>query len=185
MKKLLFLTVLGYLLLFLGCKKAKIDNPLDTGLAFRLELLDKFGQVTTTFKQGENFRFRFVIINKTSKQKSWNFRQESLNMNDDFFRVYKRFEDNKTVGKPILTPVFLSKIGFFPINDSLTLAIDWMPLQGVYYGRLDSYHFDNKPLPVGIYRTGFTNVFEFYGDGDLNTIHKTSPLTFNVNFEVK
>lgn len=185
MKKLLFFAGLGYLLLFLGCKKAKIDNPLDTDLEFRLELLDKFGQVATTFKQGDNFRFNFVIIDKTNKQKSWSFRQQSLNFNDDFFRVYKRFDDKKSVGRPILSPVFTTKIGFFPITDSLRLSIDWMPQQGIYYGRIDSYHFENKSLPIGTYKTGFTNVFEFYSNGDLNTIYKTNPLTFNVDFEVK
>ncbi len=185
MKKLLFFAGLGYLLLLLGCKKAKIDNPLDTDLEFRLELLDKFGQVTTTFKQGDNFRFKFVMINKAMKQRSWCFRQESLNLNDDFFRVYKRFDDKKTVGRPVNSPMFLSKIACFPIYDSMRLAIDWMPQQGVYYSRMDNYHFENKPLPAGLYRTGFTNVLEFYSDGDLSTVYKTSPLTFNVDFEVK
>lgn len=183
MKKLLFFVGFGYLMLFYGCKKPNSDNPLDSDLEFHFQLLDRNRQVARTFKQGDNFRFSFVIINKTKK--GWGLKQESFDENDDFFRVYKTFDDKKTAGRPLLNPVTTFKIPFIPVLDTLRLEMDWMPSKGSYYGTLDNYHFENKPLPIGTYKTGFTNVFEFYSEGVGSTTFKTNPLTFNVDFDVK
>jgi hypothetical protein len=182
MKRFFFLKLFVFALLLFGCKKTAV-NPIDSDLEFQFRLLDQNGRVTNTFKQGENFRFSFLIINKT--QKGWGLKQESLNFNDEFFRVYKDFGDKKTVGRPLEKPFFADKIPLIPITDTLRLEIDWIPQANVFYGRLNIYNFNNKLLPIGTYKTQFTNIFEFYSDGSGSQTYKTNPMAFNINFEVK
>lgn len=183
MKKLFFLNTLLVICLMYSCKKADV-NPLDSDLEFQFRLLDKNGQVSTSFKQGENLRFSFLIVNKT--QKGWGLLQESLNFNDDFFRVYQNFGDKKNMGRPLVSPVFTEKIPFIPVSGTLKLEMDWIPDSNAYYPRFsDNYHLDNLRLPSGKYRTGFTAIFSFRNGGTDTAVYKTESKSFNIDFEVK
>jgi hypothetical protein len=172
-----------FLLFTISCKKAKFENPLDTDLEFQFRLLNKKGQISTSFTQGENLRFSFLIINKSSR--SWGLNQESLNLNDDFFRIYQDFGDKKTVGRPLVNPIFTEKIPFIPIIDTLKLEMDWIPNPNIDYRRFDNYHTNNLPLTSGKYRTGFTTIFSFYNALKDTTTYRTDSKSFNIDFEVK
>lgn len=183
MAKFYFATLLFLSLSMNSCRKAKIENPLDSDLTFQFRLLDNNGRVSTTFNQGENLRFSLLIINKTKK--NWVLKQESLNSNDDFFRVYQNSGDKKNIGRPLISPIFTEKIPYIPIIDTLRLEMDWIPNPNMDYHRLDNYHSNNSPLAVGKYRTGFTTLFSFYNVGVDTTTYKTDSKSFNIDFEVK
>ncbi|SFE48864.1 hypothetical protein [Thermoflexibacter ruber] len=160
-----------------GCEKDSEPFPVD----FEYRLLNSKGEVTTTFKQGEDITFSFVIINRDPTLNAlYNFKPEILH--NGFCKVYKIVEGKESyIGMAAcLEEASVTLEGGYPIGAvryPYEIKYNWL-----YAG--DYCENPNKSLPKGQYRTGFTQTFyESRGKRMVDSKHTTK--TFEIYFEVK
>jgi hypothetical protein len=173
MKKIKLVGFLFGIVLFtaFGCEKNKNDIPID----FTFRLLDTLGNKSTTFNEGENIIFSFLITNKSSKDQM----VENFFPNDEFFKVYKSNGEAISYGKPYDAVCY---IGFFtiPANDNLEFKCPWVVSSNPeHYGLclMQSYDHINY-LPKGNYFTAFSASFNEDGS-------QTDVKQFKIEFTVK
>lgn len=130
---------------------------------YQLRTLNEAGQVTDTFKEGENPVLSFIIINHNDFNLSFN-----QGVPDDFMRVFRKERSGSLtdMGKPFKTIFCTYVLGVqVPANDTLKLEIPWASSPTDY----PKDHFcmvdRNEPLRVGDYQTGFTKDFQYLTDG--------------------
>lgn len=166
-----------------GCSD---DSISELPINFKFRLLDETGNPSTTFKEGENFVFSFLIINKSNQV--LNLRQ-SIDQSD-FFKVYRLNPEGNSakiaVGKPYINMFCEYKLGIqIAQKDTLKFEIPWNPNpweQGnIYYNAIFCKINENSPLPVGIYTTGFSSAFEFFSKDES---YRTDNENFEIDFKV-
>ena len=167
---------------FLGCDEIEQEMP----VSFDFRLLNEKGVPVHTFREGENFVFSFLIINDFSRTVIF----QSMET-EEFFKVYRlnNIEESAelSLGKPYKN-IFCTYQNGYPIvpNDTLRIEIPWIPEPwepGMpFYSSIFCGVMDNDPLPKGVYKTGFSSVFDFSIDG----VEHTTPLNkFEILFNFK
>jgi hypothetical protein len=164
--------------LFSSCQKE--DSQLSE-ITFDFELLDDNGNSSTEFNEGENFIFRFLIINYSNEVcylKPFN--------SEDFFRVYEKKEDSLIdFGKPF-AGMFCLKIGVIQINagDTLKFETPWTvpenftPNDGLLFcGGKNAI-----PLPKGSFVTNIRNSIQLT-KGD--NLYEKKELNLTINFFIR
>jgi len=139
------------------------------------ETLDKNGNPSTQFREGENFIISFKIRNSSSEKIYYKRNHES---NSDFATVFKLsgFKRVEEVGKPFpLQYPAVPRQGFHTIDpDSfIVYSFPWIYEEGLYnipssnkYIN-DEYPYNKTALPSGRYEISFTEDFQFSDDSDL------------------
>lgn len=155
-----------------------LQEPVQVEFEFRL--LNEQGQPSTTFKEGENFVFSFLIINKSSERMFLD--QRSL-LTREFLRVYKinNSEGVKLIdlGTPYRDKCTMQAGFLIESNDTLKFEIPWIPDFDHYF--ICELNTDNTPLSKGRYKTGFTSIFDFSFDSQ----SLQSEQSFNINFQIQ
>lgn len=159
-------------------------------LDFEFRLLNEEGVPSTIFKEGENFIFSFLIINKSAQRFAY---LQGIDDRENFFRVDAINTDLSEVGNEVINlgkpwkTMFCEYKGALPISarDTLALEIPWNA-QGLapgdsYYSSLFCLLEDHPHLGIGNYKTGFSSTFSFVKD--VNT-YTTSELEFEIEFEI-
>jgi hypothetical protein len=162
------LVICGILAIFaVSCTSETIQKA-DPDIQFQFRLLKEDGTVRNTVSRGENFRFSFIIINKTDQP--WSIeRVDDLN---NFLRVYQLDADQQEggnvidVGRPWETIFCQYTLGLLILpHGALNPEIPWMPEPPAW--NPDHPHFNsifcrvtsNTALPPGRYKTAFTSAF--------------------------
>ncbi|MDR2147335.1 MAG: hypothetical protein LBE91_12830 [Tannerella sp.] len=170
-----------------------IEKEID-GIAFKFCLLNGQGEPATVFREGENFRFYFSIVNKTD---------ENLFFIPDFAQAEKNgfcevFTSNKqSIGKPfVFRGVDLIGIGAYPFKpeESCVFDLSWVDSRDSVWRWKYGYYESNRqiPLPEGDYFTEFQSRFQFEKEGSNYLNSKDSPynyldsiLIFKINFKIQ
>lgn len=187
-KGLIYAGLISLLCLSFSCGQEKDDTPGPTeNIDFQFSLLNENDLPATTFEPGENFVFRFLMINR-SDQHVW-FRSFD---NTDFCRViqlqdYNPQENNNQqtdMGKPYVNMFCNYRNGNKIISgDTLKLQIQWMPTAGSKY---DNPFFckeqDTSPLGAGLYRTSFQSSFIFSA---AERDFESAVMSFDITFEIE
>ena len=164
-------------------------NQVVDSIEFKFCLLDEEGNLSTTFREGENFSFYFSMKNMRSK--SLPFYDYSFFESDDFFEVKK---GNQSLGQPY---VFLGDRGTMELRYLLSkmpsgshfpyaFSVPWHN-SGTENWEMGYCRFKSvgkSLLPKGKYATKFTHPFSFGMPGK-EPVLKTQKITFIINFEVK
>ncbi|MEC3878751.1 hypothetical protein [Parapedobacter sp. 10938] len=172
------LSIILYTLLLciqMACEKKEANQPIE--MAFNL--LKEDGEPSTTFKEGENFRFLFVIRNNSSSPINF----DPTFVGEIFFKVFRidSQEGLISVGKPYQN-VFCSFDGMqFVIspNSEYRFEIPWTPPQDnccLPFCLISK----NDPLSPGSYRTTIEGPFNFTYDNESFTIDEK----YSINFEI-
>ena len=141
------------------------------GIDFKFCLLDKNGNPSTKFREGENFSFYLKITN-LRKEELWYICATHYIQN---------FGDLKTLNHKTIK---------YPIPIMCDLSLGKRPLYGEnsYEARLpwefDHPDFNKVHIPKGKYYTEFSHKFK-YVLYDNTTALSIGPLTFRVNFEIE
>jgi hypothetical protein len=163
-----------------GCEKDPEPFPVD----FEYRLLNPKGEVTTTFKQGEDITFSFLITNKDpSLTALYNFVLEMNSPNSGFCKVYQIVEGQGEIYWGVagcLSDLSYEFIGIYPLGKvgiPKEIKYQWL--------RADEFcNAPNKPLTKGKYKTGFTQTF-YLNNGKRMIDSEHTTRTFEINFEVK
>jgi hypothetical protein len=152
------------------------------GVEFSFCLLNEKGEVTTVFRQGENFSFQFLIKNKTDE--SLPFYDYGFYNTYDFFTVRSGAD---YLGKPMkflkYSPV--AEIREMAPDATETFSVPWQEERSEFQQMHGYFEGLNQPLlPKGKYYTKFTYNFKFGYPGKAPKI-ETGKMTFIINFEVK
>lgn len=167
------------------------ENKFQAEADFQFRLLTMDGVAANTFKEGENFVFSFLIINKSNN--SYYLNPSSINTTD-IFRVYKKnaiSEDGSIIvdmGKPY-EGMFCVYAGGISIaaNDTLKLEIPWKPNSSwepgspYFSSNFCMVNSDNVLLSKGQYQTQFRSSFEFSRDGET---YQVPEKIFNIDFVI-
>ena len=164
--------LISVFLLVLSCEKEKSDLPIE----LEFHLLDENGVPSTVFQEGLNFRFCFIIRNKSSEDIGYipDF------INDDFFRVYRIDSSEGVVskGKPYEN-FFCEYSGthfIVPSGDERRLEIPWIPSEDFCCSPFCIVNPSIVALPKGKYKT--------FIEGPFNFMYKDKPLSINDRFEI-
>lgn len=176
-----------------SCSKDRIalrdTHPLLDSLEFEFRLLNEQGIPSTTFREGENFVFSFLIINNSNQKFSM---ERRIDDTTNFFRVYKINakpaevdQEVLDMGKPYRGIFCFPLISIGIHQDTTKFEIPWNALGqrpgDPFYSSEFCLLEDHPPLEAGEYRTGFTSAFYFFkGEENFNT----EEMTFNIEFEV-
>ena len=167
-------------------KTGFINTVEKDGVRFRLSLLNEQGNPAVTFREGENFRFRFEMENiRKDDKREYIAHLMGFMFGGGFCDVYTRKGD-------LLISLFQREAACeyvmrtvpFDGKNRLTASLplyddneEW-PNGTCVYRR-------NPPsvLPKGTYSTGFTCTFEYRISPD--TWVETGPVTMNINFTIE
>ena len=164
----------------------KVIEQTVKGIEFKFCLLNEDSVPSTTFQEGENFYFYFLITNKNNE----NILLDVPVVNTEFFYVYEIInEEIIDKGTPIQGAwcEYSSMPDNYDLepNDRLTFKHPWLLLSED--GITDYYPFCSKPnnpgLKKGIYYTKFPAQINYSNKG---SVHADSlKLTLKINFEIK
>lgn len=151
---------------------------------FKLRVLNEQGVETTTFNEGENVIFSFLVTNQTNEDLY--FYQGQMNLND-FFSLIKlnTSDEDLLLGKPY-NLIFCDKIGALkiPANGSLDITVPWLYDSNISLGyngceaTEGEYHTNTLPLSVGNYKSEFSSSFKI-------SEYQTEEKYFEVKFTIK
>lgn len=162
-------------LLNTGCLKETLEVPIE----LEFHLLDEDNVSTKLFQEGENFRFRLTIRNKSSHD----IRYVPDFINEDFFKVYKTDSSNgmASKGKPYenLFCEFSGANFLIHGGEERHFGIHWIPLEDFCCPPFCKVNV-NPALPKGKYLTSIDGPFNFVYQEKPLSIHKR----FEINFEV-
>lgn len=144
-------------------------NP-DDLVSYQFDLLNEQGKPDTVFREGENFSFRFLIINHTDQQLAF---PSPFFDTPEFCRVYQTGvsegqSKESLVGRPWQSMV-CNERGAYPLfpKDTLKLSIKWNPKSAVQQSAPFIPYFcfsnDYQNLPIlakGSYVTRFETKFK-------------------------
>lgn len=164
----------------------KVIEQTVKGIEFKFCLLNEDSVPSTTFQEGENFYFYFLIKNKSTE----NIRLDVPIVNTDFFYVYE-IKDEEIMDKGSPIQGVWCEYAAMPDNydleptDKLTFRHPWilLPEDGI----TDYYPFCSKPnnpaLKKGKYYTQFPVRINYSSNGAIQS--DSLKLNFKINFEVK
>ena len=140
-------------------------------LVFTLQVLNMEGEPQAVFQEGENFLLDFTIENK-GENEVLICECDLPQAIDDFFAVYRVFEDDKgnpektLIGKP-----YDGIYGFFDLpvtgvkaKEKIEYRLSWIAIEGVAYpapvnnmsATVDGFSLaEQEPLPLGNYMVAF------------------------------
>lgn len=178
--KILFLYGIIVLMAF-SCEKNE-GNSIPVN--FKLRMLNEQGEETSTFNEGENVVFSFLVTNQTNEDLY--FYQGQMNL-DDFFCLIKLNTSREDIllGKPY-NLIFCDKIGALkiPANGSLDITVPWLYDSNISFGYNGceatdgEYHNDTFPLSVGNYKSEFSSSLKI-------SEYQTEENHFEVKFTIK
>jgi hypothetical protein len=158
MKRLMFFTTCFWLIVASSCHKKEENPTISFPIEFQYNILDANNQVSTNLKAGENFKIRFLMINKSDT--AWSLSVESLDGIDSFFQI-NNVHSNINLGRPFVStfcndinPVIRSK-------DTLKVEIPWISDPAKRYPYLCGIKKDQKNLEKGSYFSSFSTTFNF------------------------
>jgi len=164
----------------------KVIEQTVKGIEFKFCLLNEDSVPSTTFQEGENFFFYFLVKNKSNE----NIRFDVPIVNTDFFYVYEiKDEEIMDKGSPIqgVWCQYASMPDNYDLepNDKLTFRHPWILLSDD--GITDYYPLCSKPsnaaLKIGRYYTQFPVQLNYSSNGTIQS--GSLELTFKINFEIK
>jgi hypothetical protein len=160
---------------------------------FRLSLLNEEGKTATTFREGENFSFRFEMENLRKNDK----RQYKAHLmgglfNSGFCRIYTTDGDFVYAAfQETAACAFVLRMNPFDGDNQLTVT------HAIHYNNEEWHHgmcgYRRNPpvdLPKGDYYTGFTYTFEYSippenVETGSSTRVETGPVTMRINFTIE
>ena len=151
-----------------------LQEPVQVEFEFRL--LNEQGQPSTTFKEGENFVFSFLITNSLKEDIAW-YSSCKLFSIKSLYSVYKLVMDDsgnqsyEFVGQPFVAPVICQDVPILVApGEEYYLKMPWL------------FNPNNANLLQGEYKVDFELVdFEFKGNFNEQKITKS----FYQNFEIE
>ncbi|MDR1593508.1 MAG: hypothetical protein LBS43_03340 [Prevotellaceae bacterium] len=165
------------------------ENPviIDTvnSIEFIFSLLNKDGEPSTTFNEGENFSFYFKCtnLNVNNELRYTNSFLSDL-LYDGFCRIIS--QQNDTIGYPCTSGFGTDNMVYYPFygeNNSYEIIISWNDSRERWIALSKYYeNLRRDNLLKGKYYTGFTHVFRFSPEPEKYT---AIPVSFKINFEIK
>ncbi len=215
MKKILFLFFYAMLLLVTGCgndllnlkeKSREIELPANgdikvikaeaNGIGIEFCLLNEDGEPATTFREGENFRFRLTISNNIQKDSAMYVVSDFLK-NPTLFAVYNA--NGEKTGRPVRIEVCLERTDAgnkLKNGERWEMEVPWVetrtfdgPFEPNTIRFLQCYFsgLNQQPLPKGSYFTRFTQKFclgRYLPHPQSETVC-TDELVMKINFEIR
>lgn len=157
-KWMVFVRIVFLISMTIGCTKS--DPTPNYPIKISFQLLNEIGEPSIIFKEGENFRFSFIISNFSEDD----VRFSPSFIDDDFFIVYRMEElgNFSPVSKPyqnIFCEFSLNQFVISPQSE-YQFEIPWSPEENFCCPPFCKIT-NNLPLPVGIYRTSINRTIEF------------------------
>jgi hypothetical protein len=159
MKKHLLFLPFFLLLAASSCHKSEDDAPDSFPIEFQYHILDANNQVSTNLKAGENFKIRFLMINKSDT--AWSYHVRNLDGIDSFCQVNKLLPNPINLGRPFINAFCKDINPAILAHDTLKIEIPWMPDSTKRYSFLCGIKKDQASLEKGKYSSSFSTIFWF------------------------
>lgn len=173
--KYFVLIILQIALLLSSCEKDK--NGIEYPIEFEFRILDEKSQPKKEIKQGQNFVFSFLIINKSDS----NLLFKPDIVDEKWFNLYD--SNSEYIGKAF-DSICLGYINILSLNakDTFNIEIPWIPANDKSYWPF-CQKADNANLNTGKYYSDFKSQFTFFTH-NRNNYYKSNELTFTTNFNI-